>query len=86
MNPMRPAILVAVVLCLAACSDADEERPDYWLEQYSSFTGEWDRVARLFGFYDDLEGCEMIVEALATTLPKAKYRCVRAAGPTWRKQ
>ena len=68
---MRRAILVAVVLCLAACSDADEERPDYWLEQYSSWRGDWDRVARMFGFYDDLEGCEMIAEALATTQPKA---------------
>ena len=80
---MRRAILVAVVLCLAACSDADEERPDYWLEQYSSWRGDWDRVARMFGFHDDLEGCEMIVKALATTQPKAKYRCVRATGPTW---
>ena len=84
---MRRAILLAVVLCLSACSDddVDETRPDYWLEQYSSFSSEWHRVVRVFGFYDDREGCEMIVKALAATEPDARYRCVRAVGPTWSK-
>jgi hypothetical protein len=82
---MRRAILIAVVLCLSACSDVDEKRPDYWLEQYSKLSVEWQRVARVFGFDDDREGCEKIVEALATTRPKARYRCVRAVGSSWQK-
>ena len=83
---MRKAILIAVVMCLSGCGEdvvVDEKRPDYWLEQRSSFSGEWDRVARVFGFYEDREGCESIVKALAQELPKAQYRCVRAVGPTW---
>ena len=77
---MRQAILLALVLSLSACDDHDEERPEYWLEQYAPWRGDWDRVARVFGFHDDLEGCEMMVEALATTQDKTKYRCVRAVG------
>ena len=78
---MRRSMLIGIaILCLSGCGPVDDERPEYWLEQYSSFRAEWDRVARVFGFYDDLEGCEMIVKALAATEPKARYRCVRAVG------
>lgn len=77
---MRRAMLIAMVLSLSGCSNHDEERPEYWLEQYAPWRGEWDRVARVFGFHDDREGCEMIVEALAITQEKTKYRCVPAVG------
>ena len=70
---MRRAMLVAAFLsCLSACSDDGGNGPEDWLEQYSRASGEWDRVARVFGFFDDDEGCQTIVKALA-----ARYRCER---------
>jgi len=72
-------LLFAAAMGLSACSDeADSLSNGQWLEQYAAYRNEWDRVARIFGFHDDLEGCEMIVNALAVTQPKARYRCVGA--------
>jgi len=69
-------IIVAAAFALTGCSDSKEsEDKEYWLEQHSTFRNEWDRVARVFGFSDDYEGCEMIVKALSVTQPKARYRC-----------
>jgi hypothetical protein len=73
--PKAMLLLFAAVIGLSACSD-DAGRPsnEQWLEQYAAYRNEWDRVARIFGFHDDLEGCETIVKALSVTLPKARYR------------
>jgi hypothetical protein len=71
--------LCAVAMGMSACGDeADSLSNEQWLEQYAAYRNEWDRVARIFGFHDDLQGCEMIVNALAATQPKARYRCVEA--------
>lgn len=68
------AVAVVGVLIAGGCSEISSN--EYWLEQYAGYRNEWDRVARVFGFHDDLEGCEMIVKALGITQPKAQYRCV----------
>jgi hypothetical protein len=77
---MRRAILIMTALgCLSACTEEETNKnPEYWLEQYAAGRDEWDRVARVFGFFDDYEGCQTIVKALAKTMPRAQYRCERA--------
>ena len=50
---------------------------DLWLEKSSSFGG-WDRVALVFGYWDDYEGCTEIVEELTRRNPLARYRCTPA--------
>jgi hypothetical protein len=47
-------------MALSACSDDASLSNEQWLEQYAAYRSEWDRVARVFGFHDDREGCEMM--------------------------
>jgi hypothetical protein len=88
MRPVLAIVLIAAAMGLSACSDKTlgtllqwmqiGYSQEQWLEQYSTFGQQWDRVGLLFGFFDDLEGCEMIVNALKETQPKARYRCLTA--------
>lgn len=74
---MRPVLFLMLAIAgLSACGDVDRSSDEQWLEQYSPSADEWDRVGRIFGFYDDREGCATIVKALAATPPRAQYRCV----------
>lgn len=35
---------------------------DQWLEQHSSLRSKWDKVALIFGFADDYDGCTDIAK------------------------
>lgn len=74
----------------AGCDDADwkvlettaqwnriGKSQDQWLEKKSAF-GPWDKVALIFGYADDYEGCVDVIEALVQKYPAAHYRCVPA--------
>lgn len=52
------------------------EGPDQWLEKRNAF-GEWEKLALVFAFADDYEGCVEIA-ALANEAFSQEYRCTPA--------
>ena len=54
------------------------ESRDQWLEQRSTLRNEWDKVALIFGFADDYDGCTDIANGMAAKFPLSRYRCVPA--------
>jgi len=72
---MRLVFLLAA-LALAGCNDPIppwSDKPAAWLEVGNVF-GEWERVALIYGFWDDFEGCTDIANALAARYTR-EYRC-----------
>jgi hypothetical protein len=51
---------------------------DQWLEQYAPSRSEWDKLALVFGYGDDYEGCIDLLNGMAQRFPRARYRCVPA--------
>src|SRR5262245_59076262 len=52
---------------------------DQWLEQRSGFDPhQLDRIALIFGFAGDYQGCTDLLDALVQKYPRAAYRCVPA--------
>lgn len=47
---------------------------DYWFEKHNSY-GEWERVALIFGYGDDYDGCTSIATAYKASFPADEYRC-----------
>jgi len=83
--------VIAISMVLSACDDADHKMleftakwnrvgrsADHWLEQYSRSGDAWDRIALVFGFSDDYDGCTELADGLAQRFPQARYRCVPA--------
>ena len=69
--------LAAVFVILAGCSETGipkSDKPDAWLEVLNVF-GEWERVALVFGYFDDYSGCKDIADALHDKFQR-EYRCV----------
>lgn len=53
-----------------------------WLEKRSNMTGNWDRVALIYGYVDDYESCEEIQYMYLAKYPTLQYRCVPELGKT----
>jgi len=51
-----------------------------WLEKRSNMSGEWDRVALIYGYVDDYEACEEIQYMYLVKYPALQYRCVPELG------
>ncbi len=72
------AFLVAALL--VGCSGGDDptppksDKPAAWLELFNAM-GEWERVALIYGYWDDYEGCMDIRNALTAKFER-QYRCV----------
>lgn len=89
MTRSEAVVILACAALLAGCKDdhaSQQEkltnhlkgRPignsqDYWLMQKSKIG--FDRVALVFGYYSDLEGCTELAEALNVKSQKALYSC-----------
>ena len=77
-TPIVAALLLGVFLVLSGCDGRSE---DYWLEQ-RGLSSKWSRVARIFGYANNQEGCNDIVQAMrsrvATAAIPAQFRCVPA--------
>ena len=88
----RAFLLVAVVAStLSACGGYESQikrleaairwlqvghSNDYWME-VKNFEGNWERVALVFGYWDDYEGCQEIIGILGKNYAR-HYRCVPA--------
>ena len=47
-----------------------------WLEQSQfSNNAEFDKTMLVFGYYDDMENCQIIKKAMQEAQPKLSYRC-----------
>ena len=47
-----------------------------WLEQSQFFdSAEFDKTMLVFGYYDDMENCQIIKTAMEQAQPKLSYRC-----------
>ena len=82
-------LILGLSLMLVGCDNPDEkvlatvtawnqvgDSPDHWLEK--SDENGWNRVALIFGYYDDFEQCTKVAKALTQTVPDTGYRCVPA--------
>lgn len=49
---------------------------DYWLEVFN-LAGEWERVALIYGYFDDYSGCSDVANALMKEYSR-QYRCTPA--------
>lgn len=91
-NLFRLLSVLALFGMLAACDgslDAQQNRldnfvashqigaaNDYWLEMFN-LAGEWERVALIYGYFDDYSGCYDIANALMKEYSR-QYRCTPA--------
>ncbi len=74
---MRP-LLVAACMFPIACSPKDPVAPDGKAAAYLetvNLMGEWERLALVYGYWDDYEGCTEIANALGERYTR-EYRCV----------
>ena len=53
------------------------EEKDVWLEKQSPLSNQWIKVILIFGFTDDLNACQELVE-LYKPLDELPYRCTPA--------
>ena len=67
---MRIITLVFSILLLTSCSSSE----NVYLEK-SSLLGKWERVAIMFGYYDNYDACMEINKALTEKYPGNVYRC-----------
>jgi hypothetical protein len=71
-------LVIGAAMLVSGCVGGSE---DYWLEQ-RRLSSEWSRVARIFGYSNNQEGCNDIAEAMQSrveTAPiPAQFRCVPA--------
>ena len=88
----RSLLGIVSLALLAGCSDdldaqqrtldrfADRNQigssEDYWLEMLN-LAGEWERVALVYGYYDDFSGCSDIARLLMSDYDRV-YRCIPA--------
>jgi hypothetical protein len=73
---LKRAIILAA-FAMTGCGDPIvpwSDKPAAWLE-VGNFMGEWERVALIYGYWDDFEGCTDIANALAARYTR-EYRCV----------
>lgn len=85
--------MVVVMMTLAACGETYDRQMsaletavrwikvghsnDYWMEMKNAM-GEWERLALVFGYWNDYEGCQDIIEVLGKKNYAREYRCVPA--------
>ena len=67
---MKSIIIIISILFLTSCSNSEK----VYLEK-SSLLGEWERVAIMFGYYDNYDACIEINKALTDKYPGNIYRC-----------
>lgn len=67
---MKTIILIFSILLLTSCSSSE----NVYLEK-SSLLGKWERVAIMFGYYDNYDACMEINKALTEKYPGNVYRC-----------
>ncbi len=67
---MKIITLIFSILLLTSCSSSE----DVYLEKYS-LLGKWERVAIMFGYYDNYSACMEINKALTEKYPGNVYRC-----------
>ena len=67
---MKTIILIFSLLLLTSCSSSE----NVYLEK-SSLLGKWERVAIMFGYYDNYDACMEINKALTEKYPGNIYRC-----------
>jgi hypothetical protein len=67
---MKIITLIFSILLLTSCSSSE----NVYLEK-SSLLGKWERVAIMFGYYDNYDACMEINKALTDKYPGNVYRC-----------
>jgi hypothetical protein len=67
---MKTIIFVSSILFLTACSKSETV-----YQEKSSLFGKWERVAIMFGYYNNYDACMEIKSALSEKFPDLKYRC-----------
>lgn len=90
---MRPWwLLILLVGCMTpATYEAQEEAldafakknkmgnsRDFYLAKRSALGASWQNVALVYGFWDDLEGCQGLAAAYMAKFPADEYVCVPA--------
>ena len=83
---LLPKLAENVLLETAAKWNRVGKSADQWLEQYSSPTREWDKVALIFGYDEDYELCSQIVAAIEQSegekfpdaMKRVRFRCIPA--------
>jgi len=75
-NFMKIVIILFTILLITGCS----KRESVYLEKYT-LLGEWERVAIMFGYYDNFEACLEINNALTEKYPGNVYRCITNNNP-----
>ena len=48
----------------------------YWLEQQSSIYDEWDKVAFVYGYIDDYEMCQLMIDGMQAKYYEIVLRCI----------
>jgi hypothetical protein len=67
---MKTLILIFSILLLTSCSSSEK----VYLEKYT-LLGEWERVAIMFGYFNNYDACMEINTALTDKYPGNIYRC-----------
>ena len=94
-NVVRVTLLMIFLTMLSACSQQTEVSTlskiltwmqiggsqDYWLEERSFLSpDQWDKVALIFGYAHDYDGCTDLVEAMKLKTQDApepaQFRCI----------
>lgn len=86
-------LMLGAFALLVGCSDSLEDQAarlekfvkanrygssrDQWLIKHNAF-GDWEKVTLVFGYMDDREACDEIVQLYIQKYPLAKYRCEAA--------
>jgi hypothetical protein len=87
-------LVAVLAFTLSACEETDSEMKsleaviqsvrigaspgsDQWME-FKNSAGEWERVALVFGYWDDYEGCKDIIDIVGKVNYARQYRCVPA--------
>ena len=73
---MKTFLLIFSILLLTSCSSSE----NVYLEK-SSLLGKWERVAIMFGYYDNYDACMEINKALTEKYPGNVYRCTPNNNP-----
>lgn len=50
---------------------------DYWIMKHNAF-GQWEKVALVFGFMDDLKFCDDVIQLYMRWNPPERYMCMPA--------
>ena len=69
--------ILSISLFLVGCGKSEK----VYLEKSDMFTGEWTRVAMMFGYYDNYDACTEIKIAIMQKYPQTTFRCKENSNP-----